>query len=182
VTKIGEFAFSWCKALKDITFDENIQLKEIEDLCFSYCDAMRDITIPASVEVIADNAFYHGLYSNIRFAEGSKLTTIGNEAFCSPGPGYMVDGKYVYSTIEDIEIPAGVASIGYYAFLHYQYLKTVSFLGPKPTTLGTGNCFIGCGQLTNIYCTPENYDSWAGTVFNTGSASSPREIAVTVMP
>jgi hypothetical protein len=54
---IGDFAFSFCTYLTDVTFEKNCKLQKIGSCAFFYCDALSSITIPSSVTHI-DSSFY----------------------------------------------------------------------------------------------------------------------------
>ena len=79
----------------------------IGDYAFSGCSNLASVSIPASVTSIGDGAFYGSGTSattlTVNFAEGSTLTTIGNEAFHG-------------AKLTSITIPANVTSIGNDAF------------------------------------------------------------------
>lgn len=55
VTKIDDFAFTYCKKLKSINFSKN--LKSIGYSSFSNCAALESAVIPASVEELGTNSF-----------------------------------------------------------------------------------------------------------------------------
>ena len=55
VETIGAGAFMNCKSLKDVTFEANSKLLNIENNAFSSCHALSEIAIPASVKSILDS-------------------------------------------------------------------------------------------------------------------------------
>lgn len=62
------------------------------------------VTIPASVEIIGKECFYECNFSELYFAEGSKLKTIGENAFC-------------LARIESVlHLPEGLEELGYQSF------------------------------------------------------------------
>ena len=79
---------------------------------------VESVTIPASVTAITDKAFYNCTeLTSVTFAEGSRLKTIGNEAF------------YAVNQLESLTIPEGVTSIGQYAFTAMNKLQTITLPG-----------------------------------------------------
>ena len=127
-----------------ITFDGGIAT--VGGNAFRSCSALSSITIPASVTSIGKQAF-NSCYNNsskktglteVTFAEGSKLETIGESAF---------NGCKVLSSIT---IPASVTSIGKQAFYGCTKLETVTFAkGSKLETIGE-SAFNGCKVLSSI--------------------------------
>ena len=78
VTSIGEFAFSGCTALTNITIPKGV--KSIGYGAFSGCVALTDITIPKTIEKIGDMAFYRCTeLTSITIPKG--VTVIGDWAF-----------------------------------------------------------------------------------------------------
>ena len=127
---------------------------------------VESVTIPASVTEIADKAFYTctGLTS-VTFAEGSRLKTIGNEAF------------YAVNQLESLIIPEGVTSIGQYALAAMNKLRTITLPGTLTTVCGGewfGNLFArgtsggapAALASVNITEVGEQYRSHDGTVYS----------------
>jgi hypothetical protein len=105
VTEIGRQAFSDCKNLSYVMFEDNSSLETIGQSAFQSCIHLGDITIPASVTTINGDAFsYCSDLDAIQFKTGSQLKTIGWNAF------------YLCDDLEVIDIPASVTSIGERAF------------------------------------------------------------------
>ena len=127
---------------------------------------VESVTIPASVTAITDKAFYNctGLTS-VTFAEGSRLKTIGNEAF------------YAVNQLESLTIPEGVTSIGQYAFTAMNKLQTITLPGTL-TKVCSGEWFgslFGRGtsggapvalNSVNITEDGEQYRSYDGAVYS----------------
>ena len=80
LTNIGVGAFGMCRKLTSITIPSSVTT--IGQRAFVSCESLTSITIPSSVTTIGAYAFEwcSGLQS-VTFAPGSKLKTIGNEAF-----------------------------------------------------------------------------------------------------
>jgi len=120
--------FSYTKRA-DVIIPETINdlpVTSIKQRAFYGCNAIKNITIPASVIEIGDEAFWVTSLETITFAEGSKLESIGDEAFgCSK--------------ITEITIPANVIEIGRAAFFDCKDLETVTFTeGSKLESIGDG--------------------------------------------
>ena len=105
VANIGEFAFYECKAMTEIVF-EGESLTKIAKGAFGYT-GLTSVTLPASLETIADNAFYYSAsLETVAVAEGSKLSSVGAYAFRN------------CTALKSVYLPDGVIKIGtqiYYA-------------------------------------------------------------------
>ena len=139
VENIGDFAFANCSGLKQCIFAEDIQIDKISSSMFYGCENLEKIEIPTSVTSIEAGAFqnckslekicipknvksiggmiFEGCTNikEVEFEEGSKLTTIKADAFVGCG-------------IKNIQIPAGVISIGDRALANLN-LVDITFLG-----------------------------------------------------
>jgi hypothetical protein len=83
VEVIGEWCFSWCESLCDITFDSDSKLREIGEKTFYRCP-IQSIQIPMNVEVIGDECFSQcNSLREVSFDSGSKLKELGQNAFNS---------------------------------------------------------------------------------------------------
>ncbi|MCD8206398.1 MAG: leucine-rich repeat domain-containing protein [Bacteroidales bacterium] len=87
-----------------VTFEAGSQLTTLSASVFEHAEKLKTVEIPATVTSLDACAFYYckGL-EEITFGEGTQLSSIGNNAFA-------------YTVLKSICIPAGVTSIGYYAF------------------------------------------------------------------
>ena len=56
------------------------KLWRIGDSCFRGC-GLADVTFPARVEEIGEKAFYGNALRAVRFAPGSRLRLVGDNAF-----------------------------------------------------------------------------------------------------
>ena len=192
VTSIGAYAFSSCYGLESVTFAEGSELTSIGERAF-YATGLTSIEIPASVTSIGEYAFDVTGLTSIEipasvtsigggaFSTCSKLTTMtveaGNTVYDSRDncnaiiekssntliagcknttipAGVMSIGNYAFygcSDLTSIDIPAGVTSIGAAAFGGRIDLSTVTFApGSQLTTIGEGafsDC-IGLGSIT----------------------------------
>ncbi len=81
VEYIGKYAFYQCTALEAVEFAANAKLTAIGEGAFGYTSALKNVTLPASLTTINKNGFYFSGLETITVAEGSKLETIGDTAF-----------------------------------------------------------------------------------------------------
>ena len=168
VTHIGKNAFYGCTKLETVTFAEGSKLEAIGESAFDGCKVLSSITIPASVTSIGKKAFnscYDSMkktgLTEVTFAEGSKLETIGESAFngCKVLSSITIPasvtsiGQSAFSgcsALSSITIPASVTSIGKQAFYGCTKLETVTFAeGSKLETIGE-SAFYGCNILSSI--------------------------------
>lgn len=116
---------------------------------------LTSITIPANVVEIGEGSFYGADYT-INFETGSKLTTIGNNAFESTRfesinlpDSVTTIGEYAfaYSNITSIDLPSNLETIGKNAF--NQAPLTSIEIPASVSTIGTG-AFAQCSSLTGL--------------------------------
>ena len=106
---------------------------EIPEDAFWDNESLTSISLPASVEKIGNYAFEECTnLKSVTFAEGSKLSTLGEEVFA-------------YSAITEIELPAGITSIPARSFVFCLDLESVTFAG-KITEIGQ-YAFLDCTSL-----------------------------------
>ena len=112
VTSIGAYAFQTCISLSSITLPASLTV--INNSAFYKCSQLESIKIPAAVETIGESAFYECTkLSEVRFAEGSSLSSIGNSAFKS-------------TNLQSVSLPDSLETIGNSAF-YISTLTSVSF-------------------------------------------------------
>ena len=141
---IGANAFIRCANLSTVTFDANCRLDEIGNAAFFGCAALTSIEIPASVREIpaAENAsftLFGGCSSltDVTFAAGSRLQTIGSYAFAG-------------SKMQNLTIPASVTLIGAHAFDGAADLASVTFAASSACETIGAYAFNGCKALSSI--------------------------------
>ena len=137
VTNIGKAAFNGCGNLESVTFAENSQLETINGWAFGYCGKLTTITIPASVTTLKGPVFTGSGLQTIFFEEGSRLQTIGNNAFDN-------------SALTAITIPASVITINLTAFSRCAYLSTVNFEENSQLETIDHGAFMECYALKKI--------------------------------
>ena len=161
VTTVGYSAFKRCSSLTTVTFEKESQLKTIGGDyyygAFSDCTALTSIEIPASVETIGNTAFSDcSSLATVTFEKGSRLKTIGNNAY------------YRCTSLTSIEIPASVETIEKKAFMHCSSLATVTFEKGSQLKTIAGDSYDGafsdCTSLTSIEI-PASVETIEATAF-----------------
>ena len=134
VTSIGNYAFSGCSSLTDITLPSSVT--SIKSCAFYKCSQLASIEIPSSVTSIGNSAFKNctGLTS---ITISDRVTSIGNYVFwgCSNLTSIVIPDSVTSigvlafndcSSLTSITIPDSVTSIGYAAFSDCSSLKIIS--------------------------------------------------------
>ena len=136
-----------------------VSVTMIGNSAFSNATSLTSITIPSGVTSIGQQAFiYASKLSSITFAEGSKLTSIENDAFYNTAltsitiPSSVTSigqGAFSYvSSLTSITIPASVTSIGIWMFNSALALTSIT-IPSGVTSIGEG-MFYNTPSLTSI--------------------------------
>ncbi len=153
LTKIGNSAFEGT-ALTSIELPARVS--NIGASAFKGCSLLKSINIPTALTTIGESAFQG--CSSLTFAslDLSKVTSIGQYAFCNTGLTSVSlnsdlteipEGLFQNSKLTSIEIPSGVTSIGAYAF---QNSKLTAIAIPAEVTIIGEKAFQGCDDVTSI--------------------------------
>jgi hypothetical protein len=162
VGSIGEYAFSGCTKLSSVTMDDATTIGKasflgcyglasvsmpnvlsLADSAFKYCSALASVSMP-KVQNLGASAFEECAALDFTSLPGT-LTTIGTSCFrnCkSLGTANAANSNAA------LTIPAGVTSLGTYAFASCIKLKNVDlsqYTSTIPTLL-----FPGCVSLTDV--------------------------------
>ena len=151
---------------------------EIPDDCFKDCRSLMEVELPSNVKRIGDRAFSGCIrLSEIHIANGSRLASIGAEAF----KGTALLDFYMPSTVKDIgqsafegctslgtvSVPSdsGLVSIGSKAFSDNAIR---AFYIPKSVQQIGDSCFKGCNLLSTIVVDSANahYSTESGALCN----------------
>ncbi len=115
VINIGKDAFTLCQNLTSVTFEEDSQLKLIDESAFYNCSNLREITIPKNVERISFNAFTHCKnLLEVSFEYGNKLKELYQFAF------------YDCNNLKEFTIPSSVKKISPMVFTNCSSLTNIS--------------------------------------------------------
>ena len=124
----------------------------IGNRAFKECSVLTIITIPASVTSIGQRAFDQSSLTTVKFAEGSSLESIGEDAF--------LNSTY----LSDITIPESVKSIGPSAFSLCNSLTSI-MIPSGVTSIGQG-AFYKSGLTTVEFAEGSNLESIGQDAFN----------------
>ncbi len=109
VTSIGEYAFSSCSSLTNITFEDNSQLESIGSRAFYNCNSLTSITISSSVTSIGSYAFQY-CHKLVEIINLSRLSIRAG----SNGYGYI--GYYADYVYTSLDTPLKQQKVGDYVF------------------------------------------------------------------
>ena len=148
VTYIGEYCFVALKNLTSFTVDANnsnytaidglLVNKSGRKLIAVPAGRTGTLNVPVCIEEIGFGAFEESSLSAINFDPNANILTFGYRAF------------FKAENITEMNIPASVVSIDYYAFAYCENLTTVNFAeGNKLKGIYEG-AFCGCINLGNI--------------------------------
>ncbi|MBP5418950.1 MAG: leucine-rich repeat protein [Bacteroidales bacterium] len=155
VTAIDNYAFCGCNSLASVNIPDGIET--IGEETFMNC-AITSITIPASVTSIGERAFSGCNLQSVVFAEGSKLVSIGEQAFIfcyklssiSLPEGLTTIGSNAFSStpLSMVILPESVVTVGEGAF--YNLANNSAIFVPKTKEeLNLDGCAIS--YLTTVY-------------------------------
>ena len=91
ITEIPEYGFSGCSKLSDFSFQEATKLSKIGQFAFEDCGALKGkLTIPASVTEIGQYAYDGTSYTSISLPTGSKEIALKEYCFGTPSKSKCV--------------------------------------------------------------------------------------------
>ena len=183
VTSIGGYAFRDCRNLTSIIMPNSVT--SIGDYTFYGCSSLTSVTIPNSVWSIGSGAF-RGCSNLTSVTIPNSVTRIGSGAFsgCSSLSITVAADNKAYKSVNDVlfsndgtkllryplkkagtsyEIPAGVTSIGDFAFQDCSRLTSITI--PNSVTSIGYSAFEDCSSLTNITI-PNSVTSIGNLAFN----------------
>lgn len=145
ITKIEDYAFFQCKALKNITIPDSVTA--IGASAFRACSALTDITLPDHIKSIEEATFKEcSLLKVINMSEG--ITYIGKEAFKE------------CSSLTDISLPASITDIEEAAFRNCSSLANVICKATIPPTLNGIYIFSDNSATRKFYVPSESLDAY----------------------
>ncbi len=137
ITVMGNFTFSGCSNLQDVSLSEN--LTNIGVGGFESCSSLISVEVPETVTFLGVGAFYNDTsLSSVTLPEGLEIIYYG--AFCGcealaqleiPSTVYQINAAaFAYcSSLKTLEIPAGVGGVSSYTFYYCTGLTSIKFLG-----------------------------------------------------
>ena len=188
LTSIGNGAFEFCDAIASVSIPDSVT--SIGDEAFAYCSSLTDMTIPDSVTSIGSYAFcWCSALTGVSIP--NSVTSLGNLPFygcfalteinvASDNPNYFSDNGVLFQktqaelihypagkTETSYQMPAGVISIGQYAFDSCSALTSVTI---SNGVTDIGYCaFNNCTALTSVSI-PNSVTSIGGSAFTGCSA------------
>lgn len=132
VTRIGQNAFAYCRALESVQFGSN--LTEIPAFAFFDCENLFDISFPIGLRTIGDCAFADSRLRRVQLRD-TFVSSIGKFAFYQ-------------CAANELTLPDTLTEIKPYAFFSCGLLTEVS-LPDSVTTLGE-RAFAGCASLESV--------------------------------
>ena len=164
---MGINAFRLCRSLEEVIFAPSSAIEILRAGTFSG-SSITSITIPASVTVIENkedgNFSSYGVFESctslrsVTFVENGRLVEIGQRAF------------YGCTSIEEIEIPSTVSTVGFMAFYTCTGLESVTI--PATATALGHSIFYGCTALKNVTLLSKTTELPINTFYNCSSLSS----------
>ena len=148
---------------------ENV--KHINDYAFAYCKGLKEIVLPESVTSIGKRAFVG--CPDLEAVSCPNVFTIGEQAFfnsnklsrCALPESLVEIGKEAFSktSLEEIVIPNSIFSIGVDAFSCNDALRSVVF--PSSSFVFQSSWFEKCGNIERIEVGENNpnYPSYPGS-------------------
>ena len=150
VTKIGEYAFLFCKLLTSVVIPNGIAV--IDYGAFNNCTSLTSITIPKSITNIGPSAF-----NSCKSLKSVYITDIA--AWCNivfngntSNPLYRAENFYINNElVTDLVIPEGVTTIKKNVFYNCNAFTSITI--PKSIESIGKNAFYGCSSLEKLNIT-----------------------------
>ena len=133
VETLGEYAFAYCKKLKEIVLPNSIT--KLGKYAFVNCENLITALLPNNVEILPVGIFAGCTnLANVTIPNGVK--TINNSAFAE------------CTSLDNVELPASIEKIGNQVFDQCRSIKNITI--PNKITRIRSATFAGCSSLKNI--------------------------------
>ena len=118
ITRIGKWAFFYCKQLTSIDFSNSKYLKSIGEFAFYLCSSLTTLHFPSSLESLDHYGSFHGCsgITEVIFPDDSKIRTIAKGTFWGtkmtqfrvPASCTFLDGEtFAYTNVERFTVQEG---------------------------------------------------------------------------
>ena len=138
MTSIGDYAFSQCAALQNVSGNA---AKAIGAYAFLNCSQLSDFDFNSSLSVLEEGAFQGTALHSANLSNCGQLTAVGAWAFADT------------PNLTDVQLPSSVEAIGDGAFFYSTSLHQINL--PSKLTRINDFTFMG-GQITNPQLLPES--------------------------
>jgi len=153
-TRIEEKAFLGCERLEKVILPDSLEV--IGEHAFDGCEKLTEVHIPAGVKLFDNGAFYEcSALADINIPPDAEVRglSLSKTAWSEKYKGdfVIVNGKlYEYKgSDENVIIPEGVTSIGFWAFGQNEKLFSVTI--PDTCTEIESSAFYECNNLTVVH-------------------------------
>ena len=138
---IGAAALAFCDSLTQISLPDELEVIDTYQVGTDYagafvnCQKLSSITIPKNVQIIKEGTFQNCTnLETLIFAEGSKCTKIGSDAFN-------------FCAMENVVLPEGMTTLDEWAFLYCNNLISLTI----PSTMTTiDSTSLRCYRLSEV--------------------------------
>jgi len=175
LVSIGDDAFFNCEKLSKMVVPEGVT--SIGDTAFVHCYELTGISLPSTLESFGTDMFESCSHiTSIDVAEGNEnFTTVDDVMF--NGDKTQLIAYPLGRQAASYTIPNGVTSVGDYAFLYSEYLKSITF--PDSLTSIGKSAFCGCDIMTLDF--PDSLVSIEYNAFNSNKAITQLRIPSSVL-
>ena len=164
--------FQWAENLSDVTLGEGVT--SIGEMAFGYCFALKNISLPATLTEIGDQAFWESGLTAITIP--ASLKTVSEEVFYAcrslasltieSGVESIGESAFKETGITSLSLPASVKSVGDKAFADCNSLSQIKFNEGLETIGDLAFAIKGAATLDIVL--PKTVKTIGGGCFNYG--------------
>ncbi len=122
VRAFGADAFYGMENLREIVFEENSTLSEIEEYAFRNCSALTSVSLPKSVRTVRPTAFYNTDVQNIEIEDGNEYLATVDGVLTNKEETSLLCYPFGKGDLQYL-VPPSVTSVEPYAFYGNKYLE-----------------------------------------------------------